>query len=58
MALFTPNISFALGDDTSQIMPKMLENIAMSASGAKFFYRNSFEVDFIIKKQNNLIGWQ
>lgn len=54
--LATPNISFALGDDTSQIMPKMLENIAMLASGAKFFYRNSFEVDFIIKKQNKLIG--
>lgn len=43
----TPNIAFALNDDLDRVLPLMLENLVASETGAGFFYRNSFEVDFI-----------
>ncbi len=46
--LATPNIAFAFNQDMERALPSMLENLIFIESGAKFFYRNSFEVDFII----------
>ncbi len=54
--LQTPNIAFASGESIDRLMPKMLENIVMLASGAEFFYRNSFEVDFITQRKGELTG--
>jgi predicted AAA+ superfamily ATPase len=34
----------------------MLENLVASQTGAKFFYRNGFEVDFITETENGLVA--
>ncbi len=54
--LQTPNLAFASGENLDRILPKMLENVVMLASRAVFFYRASFEVDFVLQKGNKLIG--
>ncbi|MGI0141612.1 MAG: ATP-binding protein [Candidatus Micrarchaeales archaeon] len=54
--LQTPNIAFAYGTSIGALMPKMLENVVMASSGAKFFYRNAFEVDFILQEAGKLTG--
>lgn len=46
--LYTPNLAFAFNQDIDPILPYMLENIVASHTDARFFYRNSFEIDFII----------
>lgn len=46
--LYTPNLAFAFNQDMDSILPYMLENIVASHTDARFFYRNSFEIDFII----------
>ncbi|MBC2699774.1 MAG: ATP-binding protein [ANME-2 cluster archaeon] len=46
--LYTPNLAFAFNQDIDSILPYMLENIVASHTDARFFYRNSFEIDFII----------
>src|SRR5579885_1963840 len=45
--LTTPNLAYALQPEPSQLMPLLLENLVAMAEDAKYFYRNSFEVDFI-----------
>lgn len=35
-------------------MPRMLENAVSAESDAKFFYRNSFEIDFILLENDKL----
>ncbi|HJH32785.1 MAG TPA: ATP-binding protein [Methanosarcinaceae archaeon] len=46
--LYTPNLAFAFNRNIEPILPYMLENIVASHTDAKFFYRNSFEIDFIL----------
>ncbi len=46
--LYTPNLAFAFNRNIEPILPYMLENIVASHTDARFFYRNSFEIDFIL----------
>lgn len=50
----TPNISFAFNQDIGRVLPAMLENLVASETDAKFFYRNGFEIDFIIPRNGKL----
>ena len=52
----TPNLVFALNQNLDRILPLMLENLVACETGAKFFYRNSFEVDFITEAENGLVA--
>ncbi len=52
--LFTPNIAFAFDQDMDRILPFLLENIIASETDAKFFYRNGFEIDFVIPDNDEL----
>ncbi len=54
--LQTPNIAFASGGSIATLLPKMYENSVASATKAEFFYRNAFEVDFILKEDNGIVG--
>lgn len=54
--LSTPNIAFAFSQNMDRIFPFMLENIIASETGAKFFYRNGFEIDFVIPDNDELIA--
>ncbi len=54
--LQTPNMAFASGEHTDVLLPKMYENAVSSATKAKFFYRNSFEVDFILSDRDGITG--
>ena len=54
--LLTPNIAFSSGENLSSLLPKMYENSVASVTKAKFFYRNSFEVDFVLQEGSNIIG--
>lgn len=51
---YTPNIAFAFNQNIEPVLPFMLENIVASQTDAKYFYRNGFEVDFIIPDGNKL----
>jgi len=53
--LTTPNIAFAFSQTLEKILPLMLENLVLNETDAQFFYRNSFEIDFIILDNNKLI---
>lgn len=44
----TPNLIFALNPDFEKVLPQILENAVLFRTEAEFFYRNGFEVDFII----------
>lgn len=48
--LYTPNIAFAFNQDIDSILPYLLENMVATYTDAKFFYRNGFEIDFILLK--------
>ena len=50
----TPNIAFSFHQNFEEVLPKMLENIIANQTDAQFFYRNGFEVDFIIPKEDTL----
>lgn len=50
----TPNITFAFNQDLERMLPQMLENLIACETGAKFFYRNGFEVDFILPENGKL----
>jgi len=52
----SPNFAFALNQDLDRVLPFMLENLVASQTGAKFFYRNGFEVDFITETENGLVA--
>ncbi len=46
--LGTPNIALAFGPPQFTATPRLLENLVLMRTGARFFYRNSFEVDFVL----------
>lgn len=50
----TPNIVFAFNQDIERILPAMLENLVASETDAKYFYRNGFEIDFILPNNGKL----
>ena len=50
----TPNIIFAFNPEVNRVLPIMLENLIACETGANFFYRNGFEVDFIIPENCKL----
>ncbi len=50
----TPNIAFAFNQDIERILPAMLENLVSSETGANLFYRNGFEIDFILPENGKL----
>lgn len=54
--LGTPNLAFVASDDFYGMLPKLLENLVLLKTDARFFYRNSFEVDFVIEDEEGLTG--
>lgn len=52
--LTTPNIAFAFNQDLDSVLPFMLENLIATKIDARFFYRNSFEIDFVIPANRKL----
>ena len=49
--LGTPNLALASGPEKHA---KLLENFVLMKSGAKFFYRDGFEVDFVVPEGEDL----
>ena len=54
--LGTPNIALASGPPSSGMTSKLLENLVLTKTGARFFSRNSFEVDFVLVNDGTLTG--
>jgi predicted AAA+ superfamily ATPase len=54
--LSSPNLAFALNPDFERQLPFLLENIVCSETDAKFFYKNSFEIDFVLPENEGLVG--
>jgi len=52
----TPNIAFVFNLDMDRIFPKLLENVVASETDAKFFYRDGFEIDFVIPEKDKLVA--
>ncbi|MBI2675108.1 MAG: ATP-binding protein [Candidatus Aenigmarchaeota archaeon] len=52
--LATPNLIYAFIQDMEKALPSMLENAILNALDTKFFYRNGFEVDFIIPDKDTV----
>jgi predicted AAA+ superfamily ATPase len=51
--LATPNLALVFNQSLERALPAMLENLVLNETDAKFFYRNNFEVDFIIVTENS-----
>ncbi len=47
----TPNLIFALNPYFEILLPKMLENLIAAVPEVNYFYRNKYEIDFIIEKE-------
>lgn len=54
--LASPNIAMVYNQNLETIFPFMLENLVLINTNAKFFYKNGFEIDFIIIDNDKLIG--
>jgi predicted AAA+ superfamily ATPase len=52
----TPNLIFAFGQGADRALPVMLENLVMMETGATFFYKDGFEVDFVLQENGKLIA--
>ena len=52
----SPNLAFALNQNLDRVLPLMLENLVACQTGAKFFYRNGFEVDFVAETDDGLVA--
>lgn len=50
--LYTPNIAFAFNQDIDSLLPYLLENMVATYTDSKFFYRNGFEIDFVLLKDD------
>lgn len=46
--LATPNFAFAFSQGLERLLPYLLENLILTETDAEFFYRDGFEVDFIL----------
>ncbi len=56
--LATPNLIFAFSQSLERSLPMMLENTVAFETGAEFFYKNGFEVDFLIQDDGKLIAME
>jgi predicted AAA+ superfamily ATPase len=54
--LSSPNLAFALNPDFERQLPFLLENIVCSETDARFFFKNSFEIDFVLPENEGLVG--
>ncbi|MFZ2456699.1 MAG: ATP-binding protein [Candidatus Altiarchaeia archaeon] len=54
--LTTPNIAFAYAHSTECVLPYLLENLIQMETEGKHFYRNGFEIDFILFKDEKIIA--
>ncbi|MCX6699301.1 MAG: ATP-binding protein [Methanomicrobiales archaeon] len=52
----SPNFVFALNQNLDRVLPLMLENLVACQTGAKFFYRDGFEVDFVAETEDGLVA--
>ena len=52
----SPNLVFARNQDLDRVLPFMLENLVACQTGAKYFYRNGFEVDFVLETEDGLVA--
>lgn len=52
----SPSLAFAFGYDFNKSLPLLLENAVMSGTGARFFFRNGFEIDFVIEAEDGITG--
>jgi len=52
----TPNIIFALNTDLERVWPILLENLVLLKTGARFFYKNRYEIDFVLSENKDLIA--
>lgn len=52
----SPNLVFAQNQNLDRVLPFMLENLVACQTGAKFFYRNGFEVDFVQETEDGLVA--
>lgn len=52
--LSTPNIAAVYNEDMQKILPFAIENAVMNKTNARFFYRNGFEVDFLVEAEGGL----
>ena len=47
-------IAFAFNPDMERVLPFMLENLISPETRAEFFYRNGFEIDFVLTDNDKL----
>ncbi len=47
----TPNFIFALNPNFEALLPKILENLVASLPGVKYFYKDGYEIDFILENE-------
>ncbi len=48
----TPNIIFALSDKFNELLPYIMENLVLMKTKTDYFYRNNYEIDFILINGN------
>ncbi len=53
--LSTPNLIFAMSANFDEKLPYILENLVLMHTNCNYFYKNNFEVDFILKKDSKII---
>ncbi len=50
----TPNFIFALNPDFDSIIPSVLKNLIGSLPEVNYFYKNNYEIDFIIEENEKI----
>ena len=50
----TPNIAFALSDKFHELLPYVMENLVLMKIKTDYFYKNSYEVDFILVNNDKI----
>ncbi len=50
----TPNIIFALSDKFHELLPYVMENLVLMKIKTDYFYKNSYEVDFISVNEDKI----
>ncbi len=50
----TPNLIFALNPYFETLLPQMLENQIASMQEVNYFYKNTYEIDFVIEEDEKI----
>ncbi|MCL4453896.1 ATP-binding protein [Ferroplasma sp.] len=50
----TPNIIFALSDKFHELLPYVMENLVLMKIKTDYFYKNSYEIDFILVNNDKI----